>query len=208
VYHAAVLSLLLVAAASLVPVEGVVAVVNGVPVLDSDVELAEIAKLVPGQAGEGADAHTRAVIDALIALELRWQDLVATSIADRTEVDMNAVWNAATRRAGGVDALRAALDAVGLEEAALRNLLRHAAVVQAYVATRFAPFARPSEAEIAAAWKSRFAPALTTQGKPVPPLTAIRDKVAAVLTEEKLLAEVNRWTSELEQRGEVVRYTR
>lgn len=200
------LVLLLLVAQALVSVERVDAVVNGVPILASDVELAEAARLVPRQEGEDDDAYRRAVVEALIDLELRWQDLTAAAIAERTPVDLDAAWTRAAARAGGEEALRARLRATGLDEAALRNLLRHAAVVEAYAASRFAPFSHPTEAEIAAAWRGRFVPQLRAEGKPVPDLAAVRDRVVAVLTEEKLLAEVDRWTADLAQRADIVRY--
>jgi len=201
-------ALLLAAVLAAVPVEEVVAVVNGVPVLASDVELAQVAGLVPAEADEDADAHRRAVIDALIELELRWQDLRAASIAERTEVDVEAAWKRVAARAGGEEALTQRLRAAGLTPAALRFLLRRATVVQAYVAERFEPFVRPTEAEIESYWKEHLLPELRAAGAPVPELDTVRDRVEVLVRENKLLAEVERWTDELARRAEVVRYRR
>jgi hypothetical protein len=202
------LALVLAAILAAVPVEKVVAVVNGVPVLATDVELAQIAGLVPAHADEDAAGHERVVVDALIDLELRWQDLRAASITERTEVDVDAAWERVAERAGGEGALTQRLEAAGLSPAALRFLLRRASVVQAYVAERFEPFVRPTEAEIESAWKERLAPELRASGRPVPELDAVRDRVEVLVREEKLLAEIDRWTSELARRAEIVRYRR
>ena len=205
-YHEDVLALLLAVAMTMVPVERVVAVVNGVPVLETDVRLAEIARLVPPLKGEDEAAHRRAVADALVDLELRWQDLSSAAIAQRTPVDMERVWAAAQTRAGGKEALERALSDAGLDAGMLRHLLEKAAVVQAYVATRFEPFIRPTQAEVESLWRTKLLPELKAAGKPIPPLDKVRDTVEALVRENKLQSEVDRWTEELARRAEIVRY--
>jgi hypothetical protein len=200
--------LLAFALASGVEVERVLALVNGVPVLLSDVELAEVAGLVPRGVDEGDADYRRAVLDALVALQLRWQDLEAAALTERVQVDLDAAWRGVVTRAGGGEALAARLAAIGLPEETLRDLVRRAAVVESYAATRFGPFARPTPREVEDVWKSELAPALAAQGKPVPELAAVRAEVEALLRERKLDAEVRRWTAELEARGSVVRYSR
>jgi len=202
-----VLTLLLpLALAAGVEVERVLAVVNGVPVLASDVDLAEAGQLVPRQPGEGQTAYRRAVVAALVELELRWQDLDAAALSSRVTVDLDAAWAATTRRAGGAAELAARLAAIGLPESALRALVRRAAVVEAYVAARFAPFVKPTNAEVEKAWQEELAPQLRAAGKPVPELTAVREQVEALLRERKLTAEVEGWTADLAKRAEIVRY--
>ena len=205
-YHEGVLALFLALAVTAVPVERVVAVVNGVPVLQTDVDLAEISRLVPHVEGEDAAGYRRAVAGALVDLELRWQDLRSAAIAQRTTVDMDHIWAAAVSRAGGAEALGRALEAAGLDAGMLRHLLRKAAVVQAYVATRFEPFIRPTEAEVESLWRRRLVPELRNAGKPVPPLAEVRAQVESLVRENKLQTEIDRWTEELSRRAEIVRF--
>ncbi len=192
--------------AASIEVERVLAVVNGVPILTSDVELAEAADLVPRQTGESDAEYRRAVVDALLDLELRWQDLTAAGIALRLPTDLDAAWRVTVDKAGGEPALRERLTRVGLGERELRELVRRAAVVQAYVATRFAPFVRPTPQEIETAWRQELAPQLEKAGKRVPPLSEVRPQVEALLRERKLSSEVERWTADLAKRAEIVRY--
>jgi len=189
-----------------VQVERVLAVVNGVPVLATDVELAEAGRLVPQEPGEDDVAYRAAMLDALIELELRWQDLEAAALTSRVQVDLDAAWAATVKRAGGADLLRDRLAALGLPEIGLRGLVRRAAVVEAYVATRFAPFVRPTAAEVEKAWREELAPQLKAAGKPVPALAMVRDQVEALLRERKLTDEVERWTAELAKHADIVRY--
>jgi len=198
--------LLAFALAAPVEVERVLAVVNGVPVLSSDVELATAGGLVPREPGESDVDYRKAVVNALVDLELRWQDLNSSGIALRMPVDLDAAWRAPVQRAGGEEPLRQRLAQLGLSERDLRELVRRAAVVQAYVASRFAPFVRPAPSEIEAAWRQELVPELEKAGRPVPPLADVRAEVEALLRERKLLAEIDRWTGELAKRAEIVRF--
>jgi len=196
------------AASTGVEVERVLALVNGAPVLASDVDLAEVAQLVPRGDGEGDADYRRAVLEALVALQLRWQDLEAAALTERVQVDLAAAWTSVVARAGGEAALQQRLAAIGLPEETLRDLVRRAAIVEGYVATRFGPFSRATPREVEDLWSGELAPALAAQGKPVPELAAVRAEVEALLRERKLDAEVRRWTAELETRASVVRYSR
>jgi hypothetical protein len=202
-----VLALVLAAVlAAPVEVERVLALVGNTPVLASDAELAELAQLVPREAGESDESYRRAVVDALIALELRWQDLASAGMTTRVQADVDGAWAAVTKRAGGEDTLRARLTASGLGEAELRTLVGRAAVVQAYALNRFAPFARPTADEVETLYRQEVVQSLERDGQPVPPLDEVRASLEAILRERKLDAEVERWTGELAARTQVLRY--
>ena len=199
---------LAIALSSGVEVERVLALVNGAPVLASDVDLAEVAQLVPRGGGESDADYRRAVLEALVALQLRWQDLETAALTERVQVDLAAAWLSVVRRAGGNEALQARLAGIGLPDETLRDLVRRAAVVEGYVATRFGPFSRATPREVEDLWNGELAPALAAQGKSVPELAAVRAEVEVLVRERKLDAEVRRWTAELEARASVVRYLR
>jgi hypothetical protein len=202
-----VLALLLpVLLASSVEVERVMAMVNGVPILASDVALATAGALVPRNAGESDESYRRTVVEALVELELRWQDLRAAAIASRVPVDLDAAWSSTLRRVGGEEELRARLERIGLPEAALRDLVRRAAIVEGYVSSRFGPFARPTEQEVEKTWREELVPKLRAAGKPVPALAEVRGQVEALVRERKLTSEVEGWTAELAKRAQIVRY--
>jgi len=202
---ALVLAILL---ASPVEIERVLALVGSTPVLASDAELAELAGLVPREAGEDDDAYRRAVVDALIALELRWQDLTSAGLRSRVQADLEASWDVVVKRAGGAEALRARLSAIGLGEAELRALVERAVVVQEYAVNRFAPFVRPSDDEVEALYRRELVPELERDGQPVPQLDEVRASIEAIVRERKLNVEVERWTAELAARTRVQRYVR
>jgi hypothetical protein len=194
--------------ATTVEVERVVAIVNRVPILASDVDLGEVAALIPRQSGESEAGYRNAIAEALVELELRWQDLETAAIASRLPVDLDAAWRATVHKAGGEEALRQHLREIGLPESALRDLVRRAAIVEAYVGSRFGPFVRPTQQDVEKAWRDEFVPKIEASGEKVPPLSEVRGKLEALLRERKLTQEVERWTSELAKRAEIVRYFR
>lgn len=201
---AALLLALLLAAP--VEVERVLALVGATPVLASDAELAELGGLVPREPGEDDAAYRSAVVDALIALELRWQDLDATGLRARVQADLDEAWRAVVARAGGADQLRGRLAAIGLDEAELRGLVERAAIVQSYALNRFAPFIRPTDDEVEALYRRELVPEFERAGRPVPPLAEVSAEIEALVRERRLNAEVERWTAELAARTPVQRY--
>ena len=192
--------------AAAVEVERVLAMVNGVPVLRSDADLAEVAVLLPREQGESDADYHKALVAALVNLELRWQDLEAAAIAPRVPVDLDAAWRGMVKRVGGDEELQRRLARIGLGEPALRGVLRRAAIVEAYVATRFGPFLRPTAQEVEKTWNEELVPKLKAAGERVPEISEVRPQVEALLRERKLTAEVERWTSELAKRAEIVVY--
>ncbi len=189
-----------------IEVERVIAVVNRTPILASDVELVELAGLVPRAAGEDDAAHRGTITEALIALALRWQDLDRTGLAARTRPNLEAAWASVVARAGGEEILAQRLDAAGLPEALLRESVRRLATVEAYAAERFGPFVRPSPQEIEAAYATELVPALVAAGTDPPRLEEVRGQLEELVRERKLAAEVERWTAELASRARIQRY--
>ncbi len=189
-----------------VEIERVIATVNGTPILASDVELVELAGLVPRAAGEDDAAHRRAVEEALIALALRWQDLDRTGLAARVKPNLEAAWATVVTRAGGEESLARKLDAAGLPESLLREIVRRLATVEAYATERFGPFVRPTLQEVEAAYANELLPALTAGAGSPPPLEEVRAQLELLVRERKLVAEIDRWTAELAARARIQRY--
>lgn len=189
-----------------IEVERVVAVVNRAPILASDVELVELAGLVPRAPNEDDGAYRGTVTEALIALALRWQDLDRSGLAARTKPNLEAAWAAVVTRAGGAEALAQKLATAGLPETLLRELVRRLATVEAYAAERFGPFVRPTPQEVEVAYTTEVVATLTAQGIDAPPLEKVRGQLEELLRQRKLSAEVERWTAELAGRARIQRF--
>jgi hypothetical protein len=79
------------------------------------------------------------------------------AIAPRIPVDLDAAWRKAVSRVGDEGELHRR-PRIGSSEGALRELLRRAAVVEAYVASRFGPFSSAERTEVDKAWRTRSDP--------------------------------------------------
>ncbi len=191
-----------------VEVERVLALVNGVPILASDVELASIAGIVPKLPQEDEAGYRKAVLEALIALELRYQDLAEARLQTRVSYNREAAWQRVVEQAGGEEELRRKLTQAGFSEEEVRRLVQRAALVEAYVAKWFAPTMRVSQEELEAYYQQEFLPRWPRDQGPPPSLAQARRQLEALVREKKLLEQVQRWTEELARRGEVVRYSR
>ena len=187
-------------------VERVVAMVNRTPILASDVELAELAALVPRAPDEDDTAYRVAVAEALIALSLRWQELDRTGLAVRIRPQLEAAWAALLARVGGEEALRQKLAAADLPESLLRELVRRVAIVEAYAAERFGPFVRPSPQEVEAAYVDELLPTLAARGTAAPPFEEVRAQLEELVRQRKFATEIERWTAELAERARIRRY--
>ncbi len=189
-----------------IEVERVVAIVNRTPILASDVDLVELVGLVPRASGEDDAAHRETVTEALIALALRWQDLQRAGLAARTRPNLETAWASVVARAGGEEALARKLEAAGLPETLLRELVHRLATVEAYAAQRFGPFVRPSPQEIEAAYENELLPALAAAGTDPPRLEDVKGQLEQLVRERKLASEIERWTADLAARARIQRY--
>lgn len=199
--------LLVAALGAGIEVERVVAMVNRTPILASDVELAELAGLVPRAEGESAESHREAVVEALIALALRWEELDRTGLTTRLRPELEAAWAAVVVRSGGEAALRQRLEMAGLPEGLARELVRRVATVEAYAAERFGPFVRPSPQDVETAYINELVPAMAARGSEAPPLETVWAQLERLLRERRLAAEIQRWTEELAARAQIQRYS-
>ena len=208
------LLLVLVASAPAVPapepqrtlVDRVVAVVDEDPILLSDLEQAVGLGLVSAGAGESRDALRRRALDGLVE-QMLWQHEIARfgfEEAPLAEVDRQLE---ATRARFADDAAwRAELARLGLDEQRVRSLLAHQLSVLRFVEERLGPRVFVGVDEIRAHYDQVLVPELRATGTTVPPIEEVREAIRALLKEERLNREIERWTAELRLEADVVDY--
>jgi hypothetical protein len=185
-------------------VDRVVAVVDEDPILLSDLERAIGLGLVPRQAGESDVAIERRALDALVEQKLRLHEIARFGVEDAPldEVDRQLE----RLRAGFPDeaAWQAELARLGLAESGVRQILARQLSVLGYVEQRLGPRVYVSVEEIRRYYDDELVPKLRAAGDPVPPVEEIRESIRAVLREERLNREIDRWTSELRRQADVI----
>jgi SurA N-terminal domain len=194
------------AAAPNVLKDRVVAVVDDDPVLASDVDRAVVVGQLAPKPGESQRAFRRRVLDELIAQRLRFHEIDRFGL-EQVPVDQIERQVAEVRARFKDEAtFRRQLKEVGLDEAALRQLMARQLEVLAFVDERLGPQVFVGLDDIAAYYRNVLTPRLQQQHLPVPPLDAVRDQVRETLRQQRLTEEIDRWTEELRKKASISVY--
>lgn len=189
------------------PVEEVVAVVDRTPLLRSDIDLAELLKLVDRPVGATETDYRSALLEARIQLEVQFRDLEATGVLYRLELDVAGVRRAVLSAAGNMDSLSDELAAAGLGDADIDELALRICASNAYAEQRLRPRISVTLEEIETAYRN-LAVELESQGEIAPPLTSVQDQLSRLIAERKLNDEIERWVARALEEREVTRFVR
>jgi hypothetical protein len=185
----------------------VIAVVDEDPVLATDLDRAIVIGQLAPKPGEPQRTFRRRVLDDLIAQRLRFHEIDRFGL-EQVPVDQIERQVAEVRGRFKDDATyRQKLREVGLDEAALRQLMARQLEVLAYVDERLGPQVFVGLDDISNYYRTVLTPQLQQQQHlPVPPLEAVRDKIREVLRQQRLTEEIERWTEELRRKAVVAVY--
>jgi hypothetical protein len=185
-------------------VDRVVAVVDEDPVLLSDVERVIGLGLIERRAQESEDALRRRVLDSLIEQRLRLHEIgrFGFEAAPLEEVDRQVAAIAA--RFPDKSAFTAELEHLGLDEAAVRQVVARQLSILAYVEERLGPRVFVGVEDIRRYYDEELTPELVARGEKAPPLDEVREQIRGVLRERRLNDEIDRWTEELRAKADVV----
>lgn len=181
----------------------VVAVVDEEAILLSDVEEVLGLGLVDPEPGSSDDETRARVLDGLIDHQLRYRAAerfgVGRVSVDRIEEQVEEI------RAGFPDrnAFDRRLRELGLTETELRQLVARQLLVLRYVDERLGAQVFVALEDIRAYYEDSLVPELEAAGQPVPPLEEVREEIRAVIRQQRLLEEVDRWTAELRREADV-----
>ncbi|HEV3459482.1 MAG TPA: hypothetical protein VHG32_23270 [Thermoanaerobaculia bacterium] len=184
----------------------VLAVVDEDPILASDLDRAIVLGQLLAKPGESQSVFRRRVLDDLTAQRLRFHEIDRFGL-EQVPVDQ-IVKQVAEVRARFKDeaTFRQKLREVGLDEAALRQLMARQLEVLAFVDERLGPQVFVSLDDISSYYKNVLTKELQQQRLPVPPLDEVRDKIREVLRQQRLTEEIDRWTEELRRKANIVVY--
>lgn len=183
--------------------DGVVAVVGQVPILVSDLRLAETVHLVaPDPEPERWGSR---LLDARIKLELEYQDLTSGGTI-RRQADSGPALQRLLTAGGGREHLMAVLRPFGIGMADVEDLAVRLATVQAAIDSRFRRTVRISLDELHTAYAEELVPEIVRRGGTPPPFEEVEDRLRKLLSERRLNQRLERWLAEARERFPVVRY--
>ncbi len=184
----------------------VLAVVDEDPILASDLDRAVVLGQLQPKAGEAPKAFRRRVLDDLVAQRLRFHEIDRFGL-EQVQVDQIEKQVAEVRARFKDEAtFRQKLREVGLDEAALRQLMARQLEVLAFVDERLGPQVFVSLEDISTYYKNVLTPELQKRHQPVPPLDEVRDNIREVLRQQRLTEEIDHWTEELRRKANIAVY--
>lgn len=178
-------------------VDGIAAVVNDTLITHSEVEeAARGSRFFAGLAAPAAEPAAGEPPAPLTRPELQasQQHLIDQALLERfappvedaqAEAEFARQLEALRARAGGETAWQRHLRAAGLSEPALERLLRHQLTLVASLDQSFRAQIHVDDAAVAHYYTATYLPALPAGATP-PPLPEVRDRIAAILTEQRL----------------------
>lgn len=185
-------------------VDRIVAVVDGDPILRSDLERVRALGLATLEEGEEEPAFSRRVLDGLIDQRLRLREVDRYGVepvpSDAVETQLAAI----RARFADERAFVEHLATLALDEDRLRHLLRRQLRIASYVESRLGPRVVVDLDTIRGYYDGRFQELLTERGDPIPPIDEVREAIRALLYEEGLNREIDRWTETLRQQADIV----
>lgn len=99
---------------------------------------------------------------------------------------------------------RQRIGSVGLTPQKLDELLRQRILIDRFVDFRFRSFVLATETEIKRFYDETLAPKVRARGQVAPPLEQVHDEIGAILKEEKVNQEIDRWLVNARQRADIV----
>lgn len=188
-------------------IDEVLAVVDQNPILQSDLALAALVGIGPSPEASDTDlGHDP--LDARIRLELQYLDLVASGAIHRLEIDVSQQLQSMNAHADGEARLRKALPSLGLEWEDVEALALRVAAVQMWVERHLRPRVTVTVQDVEKAFRRVIVEPIRDAGASPPSLAHVNEDLRRLVLEEKLNAEIQRWTDQTLDRHRVTRFVR
>lgn len=182
----------------------VVAVVDEDPILASDIEQAIGLGMERRRASEDDVGFRRRVLDALIEQRLRFHEVDRFGFTEVPVEEIEARYAEIRARFASQELFRARLREIGLSEEGLRQLVARQLMVLTYVEERVGAKVFVALDDIRAYYESTLVPEMARGGAVVSPIEEVREQIRAVLREQRLNEEIERWTGGLRAEADVV----
>jgi hypothetical protein len=185
-------------------VDRILAVVDEDPVLASEVEQAIGLGLAVREDGESDEALRRRVLDGIIEQRLRFHEVDRFGFTEVPVAEIEAHYAEIRGRFGDDASWLARLAELGLTPASVRQLVSRQLMVLTYVEERLGARVLVGLEDIRAYHDTTLKAQMEAQKQPLPLIETVRESIRALLKEQRLNAEIARWTEELRRQADVV----
>ena len=188
------------------PVDRILAVVDDDPILASEVEQVLSFGIVNAEAEEDDRAVKRRALDFLVEERLRFHEVDRFGFAEVPVEIVDEEFDRLQMRLGGAAEFANAMDELGLDEQGVRQVLARQVMVWVYVEERLGARIFVGLEDIRKYYDENLVPELEEKGNSVPPVQDVREAIRAVLREQRMNEELERWTIELLQNADIEDY--
>lgn len=188
------------------PEDRVLAVVDGDPILKSDLDQLLGLGLTAPDEGETEAQLRRRLLDAMVEQKLRFHEMDRFGFSEIPVEEVEHQFELIRKRFEDPSVFTRRLAAVGLDKPGLRQLLARQIMVLTYVDERLGPRVFVSLDDIRAYYNAEFVPAMEQRGEEIPALEKVREEIRGLIQETRLNEEIVSWTAELRLEADVIDY--
>ncbi len=179
-----------------VVVDGIAARVEDDIITESEVrELSGFQELVEGHA-----APRNKVLDELIDQWIIRTEANAALFPHPAEVQVNRELERLQQQFKSPEAFHARLRELGLDEAAVRRLLRQELFLTRFLDYRFRPTEQVNQSQAEDYYHQELVPQLAARGQPLPPLEEVENQIREVLMQRAINDRATRWLDDSRSR--------
>lgn len=187
-----VLAALAVPAAAQQVVDRILAVVEGEPILQSDVrELGRFQQLADGRTDSDAQLLQKLIEQWIVAREAE-----AARFAHPSDGDVQREVQRLAAQFAAPQAYAARLRELGLQPAAVERLVGRQVFLSRYLDYKFRPAAQIQPEQAERYYREELTPQLRARGQAVPALETVREQIEELLIQREISARVSRWLNE------------
>ena len=188
-------------------VDRILAVVDEDPILDSEVGQVIGLELVERQPEEGDEEFRRRILRRLIDQRLRFHEIDRFGFAELPIDEVERQLSGFRGRFASDEEFARRLAELGLDETTLKQLVARQIMVVTYVEERLGPRVFVALDDITAYYDDVLKAEMAARGEALPPILGVREQIRAVLKQQRLNDEIDRWTEELRQKADIEDYS-
>jgi hypothetical protein len=164
----------------------------------------------PSPAGHVSSDLLNQKLDAMIDQRLIRQEAGRVPTADISQDEINQRRTALIKQFNSEAVFRQRVEAVGLTPQKIDDLVREMILIERFVEFRFRSFVLVTEQDIQRYYDEKLAPQVRNAGQVPPSLdqaiegVTVREKINAILKQEKINEEIDRWLTASRQRADIV----
>jgi hypothetical protein len=158
----------------------------------------------PSPAGPVSSDLLKQKLEVMIDQRLVAQEASRVPSAELTQEEVDKKRAELIRTFKSEAEFRQRVESVGLTPDRIDDLIRERILIDQFVDFRFRSFVLVTEPEILKYYDETLVPRIRAAGQVPPPLAKVSDDISALLKQEKINQEIDRWLNTVRQRADIV----